>query len=481
MSETPRLSLPEIATGQAQKHVTHNDALARLDVLVQVAIAARDLTAPPAQPAEGELHIVAAGATDGWAGQDGQIASWRDGSWTFHAPFAGLSVYVVSEAANIQFDGSGWVGLSGGVGETVARFGINAIPDDTNRLSVTSPAALFSAIGTASGGTGDMRVIVNKEATGQTASHLFQTGFSGRAEFGLTGDDDFHVKVSPDGTNWLDAITIDRMTGMVQFPAGLPGLAGGTAGREMLTADRVYYVSPTGSDSNDGLSSVAPFATIQKAIDAANSELDFAGYTVTVQLADGTYNEAVTVKPMIGMAGTNSLVIQGNATAPSNVVINATGTGFYLGGKSVAAYIKDMEITATSVCVAADGSSVNLGNIVFGSAVIHVQSTNYAFVSFVSDYSIAGSAATHLNATVAGIINCISMTVTINGTPAFSSAFVAAFANCYVRVSGNTYSGSATGTRYSISANSVVFTSGAPSTYLPGDAAGATNTGGQYL
>ncbi|CAN0437397.1 unnamed protein product, partial [Scytosiphon promiscuus] len=50
------------------------------------------------------------------------------------------------------------------------------------------------------------------------ASLLFQTNYSGRAEFGLTGDDDFHMKVSPDGTTFYDGIVIDKDTGTVTFP-----------------------------------------------------------------------------------------------------------------------------------------------------------------------------------------------------------------------------------------------------------------------
>jgi hypothetical protein len=55
-----------------------------------------------------------------------------------------------------------------------------------------SSAILFNNIGN---GT---QVKVNKNAAGDTGSFLYQTGFSGRAEIGLCGDDDFHFKVSPD-------------------------------------------------------------------------------------------------------------------------------------------------------------------------------------------------------------------------------------------------------------------------------------------
>ena len=72
---TELLGLPYIAPSQAQKHVTHNEASRTLDALVQLAVKSRDLAAPPADPAPGRRHIVAAGATGAWAGKDGQVAA----------------------------------------------------------------------------------------------------------------------------------------------------------------------------------------------------------------------------------------------------------------------------------------------------------------------------------------------------------------------------------------------------------------------
>ncbi len=93
-----------------------------------------------------------------------------------------------------------------------ATLGINATADTTNRLAVASPASLFNHDGAGH------QVKVNKNAATDTASFLFQDGFSGRAEIGLAGDDDFHFKVSSDGSTWHDGIKIDRTTGRVDFP-----------------------------------------------------------------------------------------------------------------------------------------------------------------------------------------------------------------------------------------------------------------------
>ncbi len=83
---TPILQLPYILPSQAQKHVTHNEAIRVLDVLVQLAVTARNLSAPPASPVQGDRYIVATGASGAWAGKVGQIALYENGAWQFFAP-----------------------------------------------------------------------------------------------------------------------------------------------------------------------------------------------------------------------------------------------------------------------------------------------------------------------------------------------------------------------------------------------------------
>jgi hypothetical protein len=67
------------------------------------------------------------------------------------------------------------------------------------------------------------------------------------------------------------------------------------------------------------------------------------------------------------------------------------------------------------------------------------------------------------------------------GTPAFSVAFAAAMVGASLFAQGATFSGAATGQRYNVQSNAVILTNGAGANYFPGNAAGATATGGQYL
>jgi hypothetical protein len=301
MDASSNLNLPYIAAAQAQKHVTHNEALRALDAVVQLMVLDKDLGSPPGSPADAARYIVAASPTGAWAGQAGNIAAYQDGAWAFYGPREGWLAWVADEDALYVWDGAAWaefaggggggglanvvedtspqlggdldanghsIGFDNGTGLTddagneqivlhktasavnqigitnaaaggspqiaaeggdtnidltlagkgsghpkAALFGVNASADTTTRFAVAAAASLFNHAG-----AGHQHKI-NKSAAGDTASLLFQTGFSGRADMGTAGDDDFHLKVSADGSAWNEAIVIDRSTGRVSLPA----------------------------------------------------------------------------------------------------------------------------------------------------------------------------------------------------------------------------------------------------------------------
>jgi len=394
MADTTRnLGLPLLAAGQAQKHVTHNEALTALDALVQLAVRSRTAGTPPASPAEGERHIVGPAPTGAWGAQADRVAVRLDGAWTFFMPRLGWLAYVEDEAVIVSWSGSAWIpfgetaaallaklltidgdgsgldadlfggtrnetyaalmamqtmmtgggtlsvsstfevrwsariiamgfgrgahwgtsgyfdvampavgasvpGVGGAASKTVTAGGIPlaawealyyAVPvgagfpsvpgnfrvvgytaafevpatwiclcarngdmadvtfwnglklgagqsydratstaarpkltglgigtdsDAANALAVASAAILFSHAGAG------MQAKANKAAASDTASLLFQTAFSGRAEFGTLGSDNVSLKVSPDGSAWFNAFSVDRATGQVSFDAG---------------------------------------------------------------------------------------------------------------------------------------------------------------------------------------------------------------------------------------------------------------------
>src|SRR5207237_9871608 len=89
MTNTPRLALPAIEAAQAQKHVTHNEALTLIDALTQLAVESRTLTAPPGTPADGSCYIPAPAATGAWSRWGGQIALFSGGGWVRISPLSG--------------------------------------------------------------------------------------------------------------------------------------------------------------------------------------------------------------------------------------------------------------------------------------------------------------------------------------------------------------------------------------------------------
>jgi hypothetical protein len=204
---TPNLALPLLAAGQAQKHVTVNESLFVLDDLAQLTVLTDTLAIPPVNPIEGDRHIVSAAPTGAWSGRAGQIAAWQAGAWAFREPRAGWRAYCTVAGEWRVFDGSTWTGDL-----RVPRIGIGAAADASNAMTVVGAASLLS------GGPGSHQLKINKGVPASTASLLYQTGFSGRAEIGLNGDDRLTFKISSDGTTWREALACDPVTGSVGTP-----------------------------------------------------------------------------------------------------------------------------------------------------------------------------------------------------------------------------------------------------------------------
>src|SRR3954447_5773597 len=228
MLQTPNLTLPYIDVNQAQREVVHNNAVRGLDALVQLAVLDRDLASPPGAPIDGQRWIVAASPSGAWAGHAQHIAAWQDSAWRFYVPKVGWLAYVVDEGALLAWSGSAWVDAMAILAtlQNMVLLGIGTTADATNPLSAKLNNTLWTAKTVAEGGDGNLRYKMSKESAAKTLSLLMQTNFSGRAEIDLSGDDDLHFKVSPDGTTWTEALLIDRTTGATKIGAGF-----------MLTAD----------------------------------------------------------------------------------------------------------------------------------------------------------------------------------------------------------------------------------------------------
>jgi hypothetical protein len=233
MANSSNLNLPFIEAAQAQKHVTHNEALLGLDAIVMLSVLDRDLASPPGSPSEGERYLIASPASGSWSGRDAKIAAWQDGAWSYYTPREGWFIWVADEDLFLVFNGASW---TGGATQNAALLGVNTTADATNKLAVSSSAVLFNHSG------GGVQVKLNKTASGENASFLFQSGFSGRAEIGCLGNDDFVFKTSPDGSSFQTGLTlVGGASGVPRLPSftvgALPSAATAGAGALVFVSD----------------------------------------------------------------------------------------------------------------------------------------------------------------------------------------------------------------------------------------------------
>lgn len=209
MDRSPNLDMPFLMPAQAQKHVTHNEALERLDAIVQLTVLAFEATSPPSAPADGDCYALANGATGVWAGQERTLAVWATNHWEFVAPKEGWRAFGKQAETFRVFNGSDWVVPD----MPFTKLGINSAADTQNRLTVAADATLLSHDGN------DHQLKINKAADGDTATLLFQSSWTGFAEIGLAGNTDWSIKVSPDGNSWTEALTFDAGSGLASGAA----------------------------------------------------------------------------------------------------------------------------------------------------------------------------------------------------------------------------------------------------------------------
>lgn len=262
--------------------------------------------------------------------------------------------------------------------------------------------------------------------------------------------------------------------------------------RTRLAADTNIYVATTGSNSaNSGLASGSAFLTLQYAWDFLQKGFDLNNHKVTINVAAGTYTAGISAQGQIlGQAGFDKIVINGNTGSPSTYIISVgaaevaflaqnnccyTIQGLHLQASGSGAYGVHSAYNSYIAC----GAGMEFGAFASG---YHLYADNYGGIVMLTNYTINGAAAYHYFITRSGIIFLGSAggTITVSGTPAFTTfAQVSDLGELFCE--SNTFSGSATGTRYSVTINGVIDTPGGGASYFPGNVAGSTATGGQYI
>ena len=255
-----------------------------------------------------------------------------------------------------------------------------------------------------------------------------------------------------------------------------------------LVSNTTFYLRTDGSDSNTGTANTAGGAwlTLQHAWDVI-SLLDLNGFRVTLQIADGTYGSMLAEGLAPRQRESGNILLLGNVVTPANVIITSTSPSFgatmLVAGAQVSISGMELRCAGGNVLQATVGGVVSIGAAVrFGTCTggSHIRSDLGSYIAASANYAIVGPAPVHANATQNGVFNSPSITVTLSGTPAFSTAFAVASGGGQIGAASVTYTGAATGTRYSATLNGVINTGGGGANYFPGNAAGSTATGGQY-
>ena len=216
--------------------------------------------------------------------------------------------------------------------------------------------------------------------------------------------------------------------------------------------------------------------------------IDLGGFVVNINVADGTYSSGVVVSGPFTGSGVVQLI--GDVASPSSCIISSTSTCIVVELGAVL-YVKGFEVTSSGTAVtmvaAIQGGKIfingnmNIGSAGSGGYQLSAIDTG-SYLSIGSNYTISGGGAYHLHTDTNGeLVYTSGQTVTLTGTPVYSGAFAQALHASNIAANSITYSGSATGVRYSSALNGVIDTfSVASATYFPGNSPGSTATGGQY-
>jgi hypothetical protein len=216
------LSLPLIAPSQAQKHVTHNEALMAVDVALALHLEGIDMVEPPETPISGSAFGIGEDATGVWAGWDGCVGVADEGTWSFATPSRGWQATVGEAAAPHVHDGAHWRPAYEAMMLNAPGLGVGAMPDSQNAVVLRVSNILLEPSAEEDG----VRLKLNRPDTSSNASMLLQTGYAGRAELRLGDADGFEIKVSDDGASWATCLAAHPSSAAVSFPAGVDARSG---------------------------------------------------------------------------------------------------------------------------------------------------------------------------------------------------------------------------------------------------------------
>lgn len=239
----------------------------------------------------------------------------------------------------------------------------------------------------------------------------------------------------------------------------------------------VFYVSPAGNDASDGLVSSAPLAKIQTAIKLCQTAVDPNGAVPTVQLLDGTFEEAVSVAGAM-WGGVDQISIVGNQSNPLAVwwrnadpAIPQSLNALSVQDEAIIT-VRGVFLQAfappggSAGCIATrQGAVCDFGNCYFDQAFngVHLAPGEISKINAIDDYFIYNGAEYHINAGAGGQFNAAGVTAHMPNAVNFSSGCMEA-AGPGATIRCPTFSGAGvagtTGPQGYVADNAVIYTSG---------------------
>jgi hypothetical protein len=251
--------------------------------------------------------------------------------------------------------------------------------------------------------------------------------------------------------------------------------------RELLTSNRTYYVSTSGSDSNNGLTSGTAWATIQFAWDTICRTVDCAGFIAYIQLADGDYSESPF---LINQPVGGAVFIQGNTSDQTKVTLSGAWTMYNVGTGCQLQYVKS---TVGQFYVYGVGCDWYFFRVDFNSVFTHYLADGGASISVFdknsngaleNHYTITGNFNTHISVAPVSIGYLYNCFITFVGSPVMSAGFLYSYGGTVNYYSVNP-TGTVTGPQYNISSEGLVQDFSSPSD-IPGTLPGIQNSGALY-
>jgi hypothetical protein len=224
---TTHLGLPYLMAAQAQKHVTHNEALRLLDGVVQLSVLDRTRAAPPASPSDGDRHLVASGATGLWAGWDLNVAYWVDGAWIRLVPRTGWLVWVAAEGLFVVWTGSAWEVVTEALGIIVRGASVDLARSTSG--GTTGVAVAEELVAGLSGAFVDSTVVIPDRA--------IVLGVSTRTVTAITGASSYDCGIAGEAAKFGGSI----------------GVAAGSTNRGVIGPQAFYAPTPVRLTANGGV------------------------------------------------------------------------------------------------------------------------------------------------------------------------------------------------------------------------------------